>query len=381
MIRRLLLHLPVYAAVLIHQSAVAVPEAASKRPQPPGVRLGDLVALEGVRDNQLIGYGLVVGLAGSGDKRQAVFPAQTLSNLLERMGVSVPSIALQAKNTAAVMVTATLPAFAQPGTRIDVTVAAMGDAVNLQGGILLLTPLKSASGQVFAAAQGAVVTGGFIAGQAGATQTVNHPTVGRVPQGGIVEQAAPSVLASNHVRLQLRRGDFGNASRAAAAINRKFGQPGRDVARAENSSLISVDLPSTYAGRIVDFIADLEALPVDAGRQSRIVINERTGTIALGGDIRIAPTSILHGNLTVEVVTTFAVSQPAPLSSGETTVIPKTGTAVKDEKARNVSLQEGATVEELVRALQAIGSTPRDVIAILQSLQVAGALNAELEVI
>lgn len=368
------------AAILTAGVLTAAPETTPARPQ-PGTKLRDLAALEGVRDNQLIGYGLVVGLAGTGDKRQAVFPAQTLSNMLERMGVSVPPTALQAKNTAAVMVTSTLPAFAQPGTKIDVTVAAMGDAVNLQGGILLLTPLKSAAGQVFAAAQGPVVTGGFIAGQAGATQTVNHPTVGRVPQGAIVEQAPPSVLSSNHLRLQLRRGDFGNASRAATAINRRFGLPGRDVARAENSNLISVDLPSTYAGRMVDFIADLEAIEVDAGRRSRIVINERTGTIALGGDIRISPTSILHGNLTVEVVTTFDVSQPAPLSGGQTAVIPQTATTVKDEKARNISFKQGATVDELVRALQAIGSTPRDVIAILQSLQAAGALNAELEVI
>jgi len=350
--------------------------------EPPGARLKELVSLEGVRDNQLLGYGLVVGLNGTGDKRQTVFPAQTLSNLLERMGVSVPATALQAKNTAAVMLTATLPPFAQPGIRIDVTAAAMGDATNLQGGILVLTPLKSVSGQVHAVAQGPVVTGGFVAGRGGTSQTVNHPTAGRIPQGAIVEVAPPSSFASDHVRLQLRRADFTNASRIAEALNRKFAPKGEpQIARAEHSGMVVVDVPPLWKARTVEFISQLENLRIEADRPSRIVINERTGTIAMGKDIRIAPVSILHGNLTVEVETSFDVSQPEPFSPGETTVVPRTGVGVKEDKVRNINLKEGTTVDDLVKALQAIGSTPRDVIAVLQSLQAAGALDAELEVI
>ena len=344
-------------------------------------RLKELVSLEGVRDNQLIGYGLVVGLNGTGDKRQTVFPAQMLSNMLLRMGVTVSATALQAKNTAAVMVTATLPPFAQPGTRLDINVAAMGDCSNLQGGILLMTPLKASSGQVFSVAQGPVVTGGFSAGRGGNSQTVNHPTVGRVPQGGLVEQAPPSSLGEGHIRLQLRRADFTNATRVAAIVNQKFGAAGAPVASALNSGLIAVDIPASFQGRSVEFIAQLENLRIDLDRPWRIVINERTGTLTLGKEIRIAPVSILHGNLTVEIETYYDVSQPAPFSGGQTTVVPKVGVGVKEEKARNVSLQAGATVEDLVKALLAIGSTPRDVIAILQNLQAAGALAVDLEVI
>jgi len=297
------------------------------------------------------------------------------------MGVTVSATALQAKNTAAVMVTATLPAFAQPGTRLDVNVAAMGDSANLQGGMLLLTPLKAPSGQVFAAAQGPVVTGGFVAGGGGNSQTVNHPTVGRVPQGAIVEQAPPSSLGDSHVRLQLRRADFTNATRVAEAVNQRFGLPGAPVAAALNSGLIAVDIPASFQGRPVEFVSQLENLRIDLDRVARIVVNERTGTVSLGKEIRIAPVSILHGNLTVEIETTYDVSQPAPLSRGETTVVPKVGVGIKEEKARNVSLQPGASVEDLVRALLAIGSTARDVIAILQNLQAAGALTADIEVI
>ena len=344
-------------------------------------RLKELVSLEGVRDNQLIGYGLVVGLNGTGDKRQTVFPAQMLSNMLLRMGVTVSATALQAKNTAAVMVTATLPPFAQPGTRLDINVAAMGDSSNLQGGILLMAPLKASSGQVFSVAQGPVVTGGFAAGRGGNSQTVNHPTVGRVPQGGLVEQAPPSSLGEGHVRLQLRRADFTNATRVAAVVNQKFGGAGAPVASALNSGLVAVDIPASFQGRSVEFIAQLENLRIDLDRPWRIVINERTGTVTLGKEIRIAPVSILHGNLTVEIETSYDVSQPAPFSGGQTTVVPKVGVGIKEEKARNVSLQAGATVEDLVKALLAIGSTPRDVIAILQNLQAAGALAVDLEVI
>jgi len=343
----------------------------------PGSRLKDLVGIEGVRDNQLIGYGLVVGLAGTGDRRQTLFSAQSLANVLERMGVTVSPTAIRVTNTAAALVTATLPPFAQPGSRLDVTVAAIGDASNLQGGILVLTSLRAADGQVYAVAQGPVVTGGFSGGRAGSGTTVNHPTVGRAPSGALVERAAPSIAPRGSLRLQLRNADFTTASRIVAAIETRFA----GAAHAESAGVVAVSIPGDFAERSTDFVAALESLTVDADRPARIVVNERTGTIVLGRDVRILPAAILHGNLSVEIQTTFAVSQPNPLAQGTTEVVPQTNVSTKEEKARSVMLKEGATVEELVRALAAIGSTPRDVIAILQNLRAAGALEAEIEVI
>jgi flagellar P-ring protein precursor FlgI len=343
-------------------------------------RLKDIASIEGVRENQLVGYGLVVGLNGTGDKRQTVFSAQSLTNMLQRMGVTVPPTAILVRNTAAVMVTADLPAFAQPGARIDATAAAIGDAANLQGGILVMTPLRAADGQVYAVAQGPVVTGGFVAGRGGNSQTLNHPTVGRLPSGAIVEKAPPSITPLNNIHLQLRDPDFTTAARVADALNRKFAAGGA-IARAENSALVAVKIPPAFSERGVEFIAELESVRIDADRPAKIVINERTGTIAIGGDVRIAPVSILHGALTVEIQTQIEASQPAPLSGGETALIPQTSVAAKEEKARSVSLKPGATVDDLVRALTAIGSTARDIIAILQSLRSAGALEADLEVI
>jgi len=294
------------------------------------------------------------------------------------MGVTVPPTAIIVHNTAAVLVTATLPAFAQPGAKIDVDVAAIGDATNLQGGLLVLTPLRAANGQVFAIAQGSVVTGGFVAGRGGNSQTVNHPTVGRVVDGAIVEQTPPSVTPLDSLHLQLRRPDFLTASRICSAINQHF-QPA--AARAVNSGLISVEVPQSYRGRSVEFIAALHELQVDTDRSSKISINERTGTVVLGGDLRIAPVAILQGNLSVQIQTTYEVSQPNPLSAGQTEVVPKVDVGVKEGKAKDVVLKNGATVDELVRALVAIGSTPRDIIAILQSLKAAGALDAEIDVL
>jgi flagellar P-ring protein precursor FlgI len=345
-----------------------------------GARLKELVGIEGVRDNQLVGYGVVVGLAGTGDKRQTVFSAQSLTNLLERMGVAVSPTAIQVTNTAAVMLTATLPPVAQPGAKIDVTVAAVGDARNLQGGILVMTPLRAADGQVYAAAQGPVVTGGFQAGGAGNTQTMNHPTAGRIPAGAIVERAAPRLGSNPQVRLQVKRADFTTAARVAAAINKAF-PSAAVIARAESSGAIAVAIPADWVNRPVEFVAELESLRVEADHAPRIVVNERTGTITMGSDIRIAPVTILHGALTVQIQTTLEVSQPAPLSPGETVVTPTQSVSVREEKARSLSLKNGATVEDLVKALVAIGSTPRDVIAILQGLRSSGALEAEIEVI
>jgi flagellar P-ring protein precursor FlgI len=345
-------------------------------------RIKELSTVEGVRDNQLIGYGLVVGLAGTGDRRQTVFSAQSLANMLERMGISVPATSLRVANMAAVIVTATLPPFAQSGTHIDVTAASAGDASNLQGGLLLLTPLKGADGQVYAVAQGPVVTGGFAAGKGGgASQTVNHPTVGRISNGALVEKAAPSVRPDSVLKLQLRRADFTTAARVASVVNQRFGSKGKQVAHAENSAVVAIQIPASYSQTPIEFIAEVEALSIEADRVAKVVINERTGTIVMGKEVHIAPIAIFHGNLSVEIQTTLTVSQPSSLTSGQTAVIPQVAVAAKEERARNVVLRDGATVEELVRALTSIGSTPRDIIAILQALRAAGALEADLEII
>ena len=344
-----------------------------------GTRIKEIVSLEGVRDNQLLGYGLVVGLNGTGDKRQTVFSAQALTNILQRMGVSVNPTAILVRNMAAVMVTATLPPFAQPGTKIDVTAAAIGDATNLQGGMLLLTPLNGADGKAYAAAQGNILTGGFAAGRGGNSQTVNHPTVGRIPAGAIVEQAPPSVTPGPKLKLQLHQADFTSAAKIAQAVNQHF-PADSPVAKAMSSAVVAVDLPDEWISRPIEFVAEIENLTVDAGRREKIVINEKTGTIVLGKDVKISPVAIIHGALNVEVRTAFDVSQPEGLSAGRTTVTPQSTVEAGQDAAKHLVLEKDATVEQLVRALQAIGSTPRDVIAVLESMRSAGALDAEIEV-
>jgi flagellar P-ring protein precursor FlgI len=357
-------------AVLLFQSAATCPAATV-------TRLKELISLEGVRDNQLMGYGLVVGLRGTGDTRQTVFSAQSLTNLLERMGLTVSPSAIQVKNTAAVMVTATLPPYAQPGSRIDVTAAAVGDAASLQGGILLMTGLKGPDGQVYAVAQGAMVIGGFVAGGSGNTQVVNHPTVGRTPNGAIVERASPSPTIGAQLRLHLEQADYSTAARIAGALNDHFGH----IARADNSAVITVQLPDNFRNRQTEFVAEMEDLTVEADRMAKIVVNERTGTIIMGKQVRIAPVAIMQGNLTVEIQTTQEVSQPNPLSTGTTQVVPQVNVGVRQDTAKNVVLTDGATVEELVQSLTSVGSNPRDIISILQTLKSAGALQAGLEVI
>lgn len=344
-------------------------------------RLKELVSIEGVRDNQLIGYGLVVGLNSTGDHQTTYFSAQSLANMLQQMGVSVNPGQLLVKDTAAVMVTATLPAFAQPGMHIDVTASAIGDAQNLQGGTLLLTSLKGVDGQVYALAQGSVVTGGFGAGKSGNTEVVNHPTVGRVPGGANVERAAPSVAPQGKIRLQLREPDFTTALRISRAINTRFPEQGKQLAVPETSATVGITIPPEYSARVVEFMAGLEDLQVQTDRPARVVVNERTGTIVMGKEVRVSPVAIMHGKLTVEIQTTPEVSQPNPFGQGQTQVVNQTNVNAKEEKSRSLVLQQGATVEELVHALGAIGSTPRDVIAILESLRAAGALEADLQVI
>jgi flagellar P-ring protein precursor FlgI len=345
-----------------------------------GVRLKDLVSIEGVRENQLVGYGLVVGLNGTGDRQQTYFSAQSLTDLLQRMGVSISPTLITVKNTAAVLVTATLPPYGQPGVTVDATVAAIGDASNLQGGVLIITSLRGINGQVYATVQGPIITGGFLAGRSSNSQTVNHPTVGRIPGGASIERVAPSVPIGNIIKLQLRNADFTTSARISEAVNKRFGTK-NNIAHADNSGLVSVHVPPDFAGAPTEFVAELERLLVEPDRAAKVVINERTGTVILGSMVKISPVAIMHGNLTVAIQTSLVPVPNGPFSSAPGTVAPETTVTAKDEKSRNLVLKEGATVEELVKALASIGSTTRDVIAILESLRAAGALDADLEII
>lgn len=342
------------------------------------VRIKDLASIEGVRENQLLGYGLVVGLNGTGDRQQTVFSTQSLSNLLRRMGVNVDPNGLRINNIAAVMVTATLPPFATPGIKLDVTVSSIGDSGSLQGGTLLLTALKAANGETYASAQGPLSIGGFAAGRGGANVQVNHPTVGRVPQGASVEREAPSIRPDPAgFRLQLRQADFATASRMKDALLIEF--PEAKI-QAESSGTLRIAMPENYVDEPVAFLARLGAVEIETDRPARVTLNERTGTVVIGSQVRIAPVAILHGSLTVQIVTDFIVSQPTGFSGGETTVVPQSNVQVNEEAAKKGMIPAGATVEDLVQALTAIGSTPRDIIAIMQSIAAAGALEAELQV-
>jgi flagellar P-ring protein precursor FlgI len=344
------------------------------------VLLRDITTVEGVRDNPLIGYGVVVGLSGTGDRRQTMFTIQMLANALQRMGVQIPVGTARVNNIAAVFVTATLPPFARPGTALDVTVSSIGGAKSLEGGLLLLTPLYAADGQVYAAAQGPVTLGGYSAGGAGNTKQVNRPTVGRIPGGGLVERdTAVQLEKIGKLSLLLSDTDFSAADEVASVINREFGQT---IARAVDGRRVEL-VPQT-AEKQVDIpalLARIENLPVTIHPRAKVVVNERTGTVVMGRDVKLGAVSILHGSLSIEIATELAVSQPNPLARGDTVVVPQTGVRAEEKAARRVELNEGASVEQLVSGLQAIGATTRDVIAILQALKAAGALQAELEVI
>src|SRR6185312_15077336 len=305
------------------------------------VRLKELVSIEGVRDNQLIGYGVVAGLAGTGDRVQTLFSAQSLTNMLARMGLTVNPTAIQVKNIAAVMVTAKLPAFAQPGARIDVTVSAIGDAPSLQGGVLLMTELKGPDSQVYAVAQGPMVLGGYVAGGQGNTKSMNHPTVARMPNGAIVERSVPTVSLSKQIRLQLQDADFATAERIASAVNQRF----ENSAHADNSGVVTVNLPEKWQPQPTEFIAEVESLTIEPDIKGRIVVNERTGTIIMGKQVHISPVAIIQGSLTVEVQTTQQVSQPNALSQGQTKQTQQVDVGVTQTPPQDLMLKDGATVE------------------------------------
>jgi flagellar P-ring protein precursor FlgI len=345
------------------------------------VRIQDISTVEGVRENSLIGYGMVVGLNNSGDRQQTLFPAQTLVNILRKMGVQVSGTltSMQVRNIAAVFITATLPPFSSPGTRIDVNVSSVGDAKSLEGGILLLSSLYGADGQTYATAQGPVVLGGYTAGARMTSVQVNHPTSGRIPGGGLVERDTSVDLAKlNKLSLLLRDYDFATSQDVAQAINSRFGQ---DWARAVDGRRIEIRLPDTARESVPRMLAQIEDLTVSVQEPAKVVVNERTGTIVMGQHVSLSACSILHGNLAIEIITQYQVSQPQSLSQGQTTVVPQTTVRAKESTANRVELREGATVQELISGLQGIGATARDIVAILEAIKAAGALQAELEVI
>jgi flagellar P-ring protein precursor FlgI len=344
------------------------------------VRIKDIAGFDGARDNQLIGYGLVVGLNGSGDSDQAKFSAQSLVNVLERMGVTVNRSDISVKNIAAVMVTAILPPFTKQGTSIDVLVSSMGDAKSIAGGTLLLTPLKGGDGQIYAVAQGGVLTNSFSYGGQAASAQKNHPTAGRVPGGALVERELPNVLADkSSLRLNLHQPDFTTATRIATAINDKFKIR---LASCSDPGGVILQIPAAYQGRTVEFAADLERLEVQPDNAAKVVLNERTGTIVMGENVHIATVAVSHGNLTLYIKETPQVSQPAPLSeTGETKLVPRTTLKVNEGEGGLAIVREGANIGDVVRALNALGVTPRDLIGIMQSIKAAGALQAELVVI
>lgn len=343
-------------------------------------RIKDVASIQGVRDNQLIGYGLVVGLDGSGDQTtQTPFTVQSIITMLSQMGVNIPQgTSLQLKNVAAVMVTATLPPFSKPGQTIDVTTSSIGNAKSLRGGMLLMTPLKGADGQVYAMAQGNVVVAGVGASSGGASVQVNHLSVGRVPAGATVERAVPTALGQgDSIHLELNTTDFTTAARIVEAIN---GQIAPDIAQALDGRVIQVRAPAGNAR--VAFISKIENLEVNPAQGlAKVIVNARTGSIVMNQAVMLDTCAVAHGNLSVVINTDSAVSQPNALAGGQTVQTDKTSIDVKMDKGGLVQLQKGVSLNEVIKALNSIGATPQDLLAILQAMKSSGALHAELEII
>jgi flagellar P-ring protein precursor FlgI len=365
------------AAILL---AALVSPVAAQTPASIGIsRLKDVTTLQGAATQPLIGYGLVVGLNKTGDRRQTVFSAQTLANMLERFGVAVSPGGIKIENVAAVMVTSEIGPYAQSGARLDITASAIGDARSLQGGTLLPTPLRGPDGSIVALAQGPLSIGGFSAGGGGNSVSVNHLTVGRVPGGGMVQVARRTAMApTDELRLALHSPDFVSAGRIARAINMELGA---DRAQVSDAGTVVIRVPAEYRATLPDLVARLEPLPIAVDTMARVVINERTGTVVLGGDVRIGPAAVAHGNLSVRIATQYNVSQPTEFSAGQTVVTPQTQVKVDQETRQLIALEEGTTLSDVVRALNTLGVTPRDIIAIMQALKAAGALRAEVVIL
>ena len=344
----------------------------------PAARIKDLTAVEGGRDNQLVGYGLVVGLASKGDSKLS-YTVQSIANSLQRFGVNVPPNTIKSDNVAAVMITADIPAFAKPGSRIDVTVSSIGDAKTIQGGVLLQTPLLGADDSVYAVAQGALAVGGFLGGEGGpggATVQKNHPTVGSISGGALVErEIAAQLVRDKTVELLLLNPDFASAARMAEAINTVF--PG--MALAKNSSSVNVCVPKEYQGYEVNYIASLGAIEVVPDNVARVVINERTGTIIATSNVRISTVAVSHGSLTINIASSLGVSQPEPFSKrGNTVVTQGTETDATEQKGGFKVVDEFPTIQQVASALNALGLSTREMMAIFQSMKKAGALQADL---
>lgn len=343
------------------------------------VRIKDITSLQGVRQNQLIGYGIVVGLDGTGDGSSNQFTTQSLVTMLNNLGVGIDPRQVSVKNVAGVIVTAQLPPFARMGTKLDILVSSLGDAKSLQGGTLLLTPLRGADGQVYAVAQGPLTVGGFAEAQAGASQTKNHPTVGNIPGGAIVEKELPFDFSGlNQLIYSLKNPDFTTADRIASAINKKLKGT---FAKAADSGTVSVGVPSDYQGKVVDLVATIESVGITPDTLAKVVVNERTGTVVVGEDVKISTVAIAHGNLTIKIQPQAVISQPNALSEGETVVFETADIEVKEEDQKLALMPGGVSIGDLVKALNAIGISPRDLIAVFQAIAASGALQAELEVI
>ena len=345
-------------------------------------RVKDLVDVEGVRDNMLVGYGIVVGLNGTGDSlRNAPFTQLSIQTMLERMGVNTRGAQMQTKDTAAVMVTANLPAFTGQGARIDVSVSALGDAKSLQGGTLLVTPLFGADGQIYALGQGPVAIGGFSAQGQGASVTRGVPTAGRIANGAIIERETGFVLANETtLRLSLHNPDLTTASRIANAVNHYLGGA---IAVANDPATVRLNVPASYPNGVVGLLTDVEQVKVDPDQPAKVIIDEQSGVIVMGSDVHISTVAIAQGNLTIKVTESPVVSQPAPFSkTGTTQVVPRTDIQVDDGKGNKMAvLHDGVSLQKLVDGLNALGVGPRDIISILQAIKAAGALQADIEVI
>lgn len=347
-------------------------------PSADAARIKEIGVISGVRANQLIGYGLVVGLNGTGDKANTVFTNQTLANMLEKMGIRVDPAATRVNNVASVMVVADLPPFSKAGNKIDAIVSSIGDSKSLEGGILLITQLKGADGEVYGVAQGPIVVGGFTASGQGGSVQKNHPTVGRIPNGVSIErEIGYEFVKADTITISLKYPDFTNARRIEEQINTLF----RNTAYAEDGGTIKVEIPDQLKHNPVKFLSLIENIEIRPDTMGKIVVDEKTGTVVIGENVNISTVAVSHGNISIQIKEDQKVSQPLPFGQGRTVTTPDTKIKVEEEKGHFVVMEGGVTIKELVSALNAIGISTRDVIAILQTIKAAGALHAELEVI
>ncbi len=342
-------------------------------------RIKDVAKVQGVRNNQLMGYGLVVGLNGTGDSNKMTHTIQSIGNMMREYGVAFDTNGLKPKNVAAVIVTATLPPFVREGDAIDITISSMGDAKSIQGGTLLQTPLKAANGNVYAVGMGPVSTGGFTAGRGNSSAQKNFPTVGTTPNGAIVERSVEDDdLAPNGIlSWSLSKADFTTANRIAQAINANYG----GIAKAANPGRVDVVVPAYYRSNLVGFISSMEELMVTPDNIAKVVVNERTGTIVMGGDVAVDTIAITQGGITVDIGKNYDVIQPAPFTKGNTVILPQDDVNVTEQKGTSIVLPATSNVNDIVGALNSVGATPRDIISILQAIKAAGALHADLELI